>query len=96
MQHLIFPTSVENNRNTERIDAAFIILIMIFFFIQNHILPLQKLHMYNGRKDGFFSFNNLLNVISKIKYLERRLVVKNRNKCARFRKKWHRTENKVF
>ena len=45
-------------------------------------------------KYGFLSFNNFLNEISRIKNLERRLAVK-RNKCERFRKKWHRMENKV-
>ena len=36
-----------------------------------------------------------LNEISKIKNLEKRVAANNQNKCERFRKKWHRIENKV-
>ena len=41
------------------------------------------------------TFNNLLNEISKIKNLEKGVAGNNRNKCERFRKKWHRIENEV-
>ena len=61
------------------------------FLIQNCILLLLELHIYNARKCGFLSFNNFLNEISKIKNLKRKVAVNNRNKCERFRKKWHRT-----
>ena len=30
-----------------------------------------------------------------MKNLEKRVAVNNRNKCERFRKKWHRIENKI-
>ena len=65
------------------------------FLIQNHILVLFKLHIYNARKHGFLSSNNFLNEISKIKNLEKRVAANNRDKCERFRMKWHRIENKV-
>ena len=51
--------------------------------------------MYSATKYGCLSFNNFLNEISKIKYLEKRVAAKNQNKSERFRKNWHRTENKV-
>ena len=57
------------------------------FLIQNHILLLFKLHIYNARKYGFLSFNNFLYEISKIKNLEKRGAVNNRNKCEKFIKK---------
>ena len=60
------------------------------FLIQNHILLLFKLYIYNARKHGFLSFNNFLNEISKIKNLEKRAAANNRNKCERFRKKLYR------
>ena len=60
------------------------------FLIQNHILLLLELHIYNVRKYEFLSFNNFLNEISKIENSERRVAVNNWNKCERFRKKWHR------
>ena len=65
------------------------------FQIQNHILLLFKLYIYNARKHGLLSFNNFLNEISKIKSLEKRVAANNRNKCDRFRKKQHGIENKV-
>ena len=65
------------------------------FLIQNHILLLFKLYIYNARKHGFLSFNNFLNEISKIKNLEKRVAANNRNKCERFIKKWHRIENEL-
>ena len=74
---------------------GFIVLIMTLFFIQNHILLLLKLHLYITRNYVFLSHNNFLIDISKIKKLERRVAVNNRNKCERFRKKWHRIENKI-
>ena len=65
------------------------------FLIQNHILLLLKLYTSNVRKDGFLSFNIFLNEVSEIKNLEKRVAANNRNKCERFRKKWHRIENEV-
>ena len=47
------------------------------FLIQNHILLLLKLHVYNARKCGFLSFNNFLNEIRKIKKLEKGAAVNN-------------------
>ena len=46
-----------------------------------YLLLLLESHIFIGRKYRFLSFKNLLNEISKIKNLERRVVVKNRNKC---------------
>ena len=40
-------------------------------------------------KNAFFSFNNFLNQISKTTNLEKRVAANNRNKCERFRNKWH-------
>ena len=57
------------------------------FLIQNHILLLLKLRIYNTRNNGLLSFNNFLNEISKIKNLERRVALNNWNKCGRFRNK---------
>ena len=57
------------------------------FLIENDLLVLLKLHIYNTRKYRFLSFNSLLNEISKINNLERRVVVNNWNKCERSRKK---------
>ena len=51
------------------------------FLIQNHILLLFKLHIYNARKHGFLSFSNFINEISKTKHLEKRVALNNRNKC---------------
>ena len=65
------------------------------FLIQNHVLILFKLYIYNARKHEFLSFNNFLNEVSKIKKLEKRVAGNNRNKCERFRKKWQRIENEV-
>ena len=62
--------------------------------IQNHILLLFKLYIYNSRKHGFLFFNNFLNEISKIKNLEKKVAADNWNKYERFRNKWHRIENK--
>ena len=44
------------------------------FLIQNHILLLFKLHIYNARKYGFLSFNNFLNEINKFKHLKKDLL----------------------
>ena len=65
------------------------------FVIQNHILFSLKLHICNARKYGFLSFRNFLDKISKIGNLEKIEAVNNRNKCKRFRKKWHRIKIKV-
>ena len=65
------------------------------FLIQNHILLLFKLYIYNARKHGFLSFTNFLNEVSKIKNLEKRVARNNQNKCEQFRKKWHTIENEV-
>ena len=46
-------------------------------------------------KHGFLSFNNFPNKSSKIKNLEKRVAVKNWNKCEIFRKECHRIEIKV-
>ena len=58
--------------------------------IQNHLLLLFKLHMYYDRKYGFLSVK-----IRKIKTLEKRIAANNSYKYERFRKKWHKIENKI-
>ena len=63
--------------------------------ISFYLLPLLKLHAYNARKYGTLALNNFWNEFSKIKNLEEREAENNRNKCERFRKSWHRIENKV-
>ena len=65
------------------------------FQIQNQILLLFKLCIYNARKHGLLSFNNFLNEISKIKSLEKIVVANNRNKYETFKHKQHRIVNKV-
>ena len=65
------------------------------FLIQNHILLLFKLYIFKARKHKLLSFNNFLNEVSKIKNSQKRVAGNNRNKCERFRKKWHRIENEV-
>ena len=60
------------------------------FLIQNHILLLFKLYIYNARKHGFLFFNNFLIEFNKIKNLEKRVAANNWNKYERFRKIWHR------
>ena len=57
------------------------------FLIQNHIILLLKSQRFIGRKYRFLSFKKILNEICKIKNLERRVVVNNRNKRKIFRKK---------
>ena len=48
---------------------------------------LLKSQRFIGRKYRFLSFKKILNEICKIKNLERRVVVNNRNKRKIFRKK---------
>ena len=57
------------------------------FLIQNLILLLFKLYIYSVRKQGFLSFNNFQNEVSKIKNLEKRVAANNQKKFERFRKK---------
>ena len=70
------------------------ILIMILFLFKITYYFYSNF-IYNARKHRFLSFNNFLNEVSKIKNLEKRVAGNNRNKCERFRKKWHRIENEV-
>ena len=60
-----------------------------------YLLPLLKLHAYNAREYGTWALNNFWNEFSKIKNLEEREAENNWNKYERFRKSWHRIENKV-
>ena len=53
---------------------------------KNLILLLLKSHVCNARKYGFLPLNKFFNEFCKIKNLEKRAVVNNRNKCERFRK----------
>ena len=46
------------------------------FLIQNHLLHLLKLHIYNARKYRFLFSKNFQNEISKIKNLERTIEKK--------------------
>ena len=59
-----------------------------YYFYSNYIYTMPE-------KNGFLFFNNFLNEVSKIKNSEKRVTGNNRNKCERFRKKWHRIDNEV-
>ena len=67
------------------------------FLFQNYIFTLTQITLYTMPENtDFYLLKKKLNEISKIKYLQKRVAVNNQNTCERFRKKWHRIENKVL
>ena len=67
------------------------------FLFQNYIFTLTQITLYTMPENtDFYLLKKKLNEISNIKYLQKRVAVNNQNTCERFRKKWHRIENKVL
>ena len=62
---------------------------------KSHITFIQVIYIYKARKHVFWSYNNFLNEVSKIKNFVKRLAGNNRNKSERFGKKWHGIKNEV-
>ena len=65
------------------------LLKITYYFYSSYI------YIYKARKHVFWSYNNFLNEVSKIKNFVKRLAGNNRNKSERFGKKWHGIKNEV-
>ena len=63
-----------------------------FSLLQNHILLLFKLYIYNSRPSGILILNSLLAEIVKIMNIEKHLASSNQNKIIKYNKKWGKIE----
>ena len=60
------------------------------YLMQNHILLISKLYIYNSRNNTFLSSTCLLKKISKIKNIEKKVASVNEKKNIAYKRKWGR------
>ena len=63
--------------------------------LQNHILLIFKLYVYQSRERGVLNFNSLIKNVTKVKKLERKIASVCEKKTIQFKNKWKSTELKI-
>ena len=58
------------------------------YLMQNHILLISELYMYNSRNNTFLGTTCLLKEISKIKNVEKKVASVNQKKNIAYKRKW--------
>ena len=63
--------------------------------LQNHILLIFKLYVYQSRERGVLNLNSLIKNVTKVKKLERRIASECEKKTIQFNNKWKSTDLKI-
>ena len=63
--------------------------------LQNHILLIFKLYLYQSRERGVLNLNSLIKNVTKVKKLERKIASVCKKNTIQFNNKWKSTDLKV-
>ena len=63
--------------------------------LQNHILLIFKLYIYQSRERGVLNLNGLIKNVTKVKKLERKIASVCKKKTIQFNNKWKSTDLKI-
>ena len=63
--------------------------------LKNRILLLFKMYVYNSRKHGQISLNNLIRNVMKVKNIEKEIAGNNAKRVMLYNEKWKKIENKL-
>ena len=63
--------------------------------LQNHILLIFKLYIYQSRERGVLNLNGLIKNVTKVKILERKIASVCEKKTIQFNNKWKSTDLKI-
>ena len=63
--------------------------------LQNHILLIFKLYIYQSRERGVLNLNGLIKNVTKVKKLERKIASVCEKKTIQFNNKWKSTDLKI-
>ena len=63
--------------------------------LQNHILLIFKLYIYQSRERGVLNLNGLIKSVTKVKKLERKIASVCKKKTIQFNNKWKSTNIKI-
>ena len=61
--------------------------------IQNHLLLIFKIYIYNSRKSESLKIKSLIREITKVKNIEEKISLNNEKKHALYKRKWKLVEN---
>ena len=61
--------------------------------IQNHLLLMFEIYIYNSRKSESLKIKSLLREITKVKNIEQKISLDNGKKHANYKRKWQLVEN---
>ena len=61
--------------------------------IQNHLLLIFKIYIYNSRKSESLKIKSLIREITKVKNIEEKISLNNEKKHAIYKRKWQLVEN---
>ena len=64
--------------------------------LENHILLLFKIYLYNSRNQEKVRFNKLIRVITKVKDMEKEIAGNNDKKIMLYKKKWQKIEDMLL
>ena len=77
-------------------QAAFLGFLNVdskLFLIQNHLLLIFKIYIYNSRRSESLMIKFLIREIMKVKKTEEKISISNEKKHAMYKRKWQQVEN---
>ena len=77
-------------------QAAFLGFLNVdseLLLIQNHLLLIFKIYIYNSRKSESLKIKSLIREITKVKNIEEKISLNNEKKHAIYKRKWQLVEN---
>ena len=78
------------------LQAAFLGFLNVdseLLLIQNHLLLIFKIYIYNSRKSESLKIKSLIREITKVKNIEEKISLNNEKKHAIYKRKWQLVEN---
>ena len=77
-------------------QAAFLGFLNVdskLLLIQNHLLLIFKIYIYNSRRSESLKIKSLIREITKVKNIEEKISLNNEKKHAIYKRKWQLVEN---
>ena len=77
-------------------QAAFLVFLNVdleLLLVQNHLLLIFKIYIYNSRRSESLKIKSLIREITKVKNIEEKISLNNEKKHTIYKRKWQLVEN---
>ena len=80
-------------RTLKNQNLGFLNVHLKLYLIQNHLLLIFKIYIYNPRRSKSLMIKFLIKEIMKVKNIEEKISINNEKKHTMYKKKWQQVEN---